>query len=310
MQENLSQHRTSVKAVILVFTLAMCIFGAWNFHSQWTSDLRTDGVRWIFARGFLIADNVPHGSAAEAAGIQKGDRLVSINFKPVRLPQDVGKTLQDGAVPGKPFQYEIVRGNESFIRLLTPTRKASTFYFYLSCVGFGILAIGLFAFLKSRSRSFALHFYFLCLAFYGTYVFSPTGAFNSLDWAFFWADEVFLLVLPPLFLHYAFFFPGRTSWIPRGRVQLLYLPSLFLLAARIVVTLMYYFNPQSTLIATIDGYLAFENVELLYMFIGLFSGVVVLFLSYAKSEDIIQRKQLKLVLAGMVAGFGPSACSG
>ena len=58
---------------------------------------------------------------------------------------------------------------------------------------------------------------------------------------------------------------------------------------------------------TTEGYRAFENLEIYYLFIGLLAGVVLLFLSYARSQDVIQRKQLKLVLAGIVAGFGPFA---
>ena len=305
MNENLSEHRRAVKAGILAFTIVMIVLGILNFQEQWTSDVKSDGVHWVYFRGALVADSVGVGSAGEASGLEKGDILRNINFKPVLFPQDVGKILRDNEIPGKPFQYEIERNGETFVRLVTPLRKSGNFYFFLASVGFIILAIGLYAFLKSRSRSFALHFYFLCLAFFGAYVFSPTGKLNPLDWTFFWGDVVFLLLLPPLFLHFAFYFPGRAAWNPRGRVHWLYLPSLFLLSARILVTLFYYFTPKSTLMPTVEGYLSFENIELSYMFLGLFGGVIVLFLSYLRSNDIIQRKQLKLVLAGIVAGFGP-----
>lgn len=305
MTENLGEHRRLVKGAILAFTIAMVVLGVLNFHEQWTSNIKTDGIHWMYLRGNLVADGVGAGSAGELSGIQKGDVLRSINFKPVLFPQDVGKILRDSAIPGKPFQYEIVRGGESFVKLLIPQKKSSHFYYYLASVGFIILAIGLYAFLRSRSRSFALHFYFLCLAFYGAYVFSPTGRFDPLDWTFYWGDAVFLLLLPPLFLHFAFYFPGRATWNSHGRVHLLYLPSILLLSARILVTLFYYFQPQSTGMLTIEGFLSFENIELSYMFLGLLAGVVVLFLSYMRSDDIIQRKQLKLVLAGVVAGFGP-----
>ena len=111
-----------------------------------------------------------------------------------------------------------VRGNDSFVALVTPKVRANSFYFYLASVGFVILAIGVFAFLKSHSRSFALHFFFLCLAFFGAYVFSFTRKLDTLDWIFFWGDEVFLLLLPPLFLHFAFYFPGQRQWISRDRL--------------------------------------------------------------------------------------------
>jgi PAS domain S-box-containing protein len=137
------------------------------------------------------------------------------------------------------------------------------------------------------------------------YVFSSTGKLDAPDWFFLWADVVFLLLLPPLFLHFALYFPGKQHWITREKLFFLYLPSMLLVAARLLFTLFYRFNPESTLLASIQGYESFENLEILYVVLGLSAGVIVLFLSYLKSEDIIQRKQLKLVIAGMIAGFGP-----
>src|SRR5262249_46092882 len=155
------------------------------------------------------------------------------------------------------LQYEIAHGSETYVRLVKPEPKYNNFYFYLASVGFVILAIGIFAFLKSRSRAFALHFYCLCLAFFGTYVFSPTGALDTKDWIFFWADEAFLLALGPLFLHFALFFPENRPRIPRDKVVFLYVPALFLLTVRLVFTLFYYFWPHTTIVPTIEGYLAF-----------------------------------------------------
>ena len=308
MKETLEQHTTAVKGAILLFTIAIALLGLSNLISQKDFEGKTDGAVWIFSRGMLIAEEVPGGSPAAKSGITEGDQLRSINFQPVLFPQDVGKILHEEGNSGKPLQYEVVRGTESYVKLVTPEKKSNSFYFYLAAVGFVILAIGLTAFLKSTSRSFALHFYWLCVAFFGTYAFSPTGSFDRLDWFFFWADEVFLLMLPPLFFHFACYFPGKNQqWIPKDKLFLIYIPSLFLLAVRISFTLYYYLRPDSTLMLTTEGYRAFENLEIYYLFTGLLAGVVLLFLSYVRSEDIIQRKQLKLVLAGVIAGFGPFA---
>jgi two-component system NtrC family sensor kinase len=308
LNETLRQHTALVKTTLVLFTIAIAILGVSNLVAQKNYDGKSDGIDWVFSRGGLIAEEVPSGSPGARAGIAEGDQLRSINFRTVLLPQDVGKIIQEESVSGKPIQYEIVRGSESYVKLLTPEKKSNSFYFYLATVGIVILAIGLTAFLKSRSRSFSLHFYWLCVAFFGTYVFSPTGAFDKLDWFFFWADEVFLLMLPPLFFHFACYFPGKNEqWIPKDKLFLIYIPSLFLLSVRIAFTLFYYLSPDSTLMLTTEGYRAFENLEIYYLFTGLLAGVVLLFISYARSQDIIQRKQLKLVLAGVVAGFGPFA---
>ena len=305
MNDPLTQHRKSVKVLVLLFTLAIAALGVANLVSQWNNDVKTDGVRWVFSSGALVADDVVIGSAGDLAGVRRGDVLRNINFQPVLFPQDVAKILNESSQQAKPFQYEIATGTELSVKLVVPTRRWNSFYFYLAGVGFVILAIGLFAFLKSRSRSFAFHFFWLCMAFFGAYAFSPTGKLDTLDWVFFWADEAFLLALAPVFLHFALYFPERRRWFPREKVFLLYVPSLFLLTARIVLTLFYYFWRDSSWMTTVEGYLAFENVELSYLFAGLLAGIIVLFLSYVNVEDIIHKKQLKLVLAGMVAGFGP-----
>jgi two-component system NtrC family sensor kinase len=301
----LEQHRNSVKLAVIVLTLIMAGLAISNVVSQFESDIKTDGIRWVYSHGQLIADVVSAGSAGSIADIEPGDVLRTINFRPVLLPQDLGRIINDPQNAARPLQYEITRGTETFVKLLIPQEKSSRFYFYLAFVGFVILGIGLFAFLKSRSRSFALHFYFLCLAFFGAYAFSPTGKLDTLDWIFYWCDELFLLVLAPVFLHFALHFPEKRSWFPRDKAIYLYVPSAVFLAAKIAVTLIYYFVRQTTVIATVEGYLAFENIELSYLFLGLFAGVIVLFLSYARAEDIIHKKQLKMVLAGILAGFGP-----
>ncbi|PWT89094.1 MAG: hypothetical protein C5B54_09510 [Acidobacteria bacterium] len=299
------QHGKAVKSGIILLTLVMVTLGVLNMSYQANSQLKTDGVHWTLSHGAVIAVSVPDRSPGDAAGIVPGDRLLSINFHSIHFPQDVGKSLRDYPIGDKPFQYEVLRNDEAIIKLVTPHHKVNSFYFYLASVGFGILGIGFFAFLRSKSRHFALHFYFLCLAFFGTYAFSPTGKLDALDWTFYWIDAVFLVLIPPLFLHFSLYFPGKREWIPEKKLVFFYVPSMMFVMARVASHLLYFFWPQSPIVPTVEGYLAFENLELGYLFLGLLAGIVVLFLSYARSEEITQRKQLKLVLAGIVAGFGP-----
>src|ERR1041385_436904 len=90
-----SQHRNSVKIAIILLTLVMGTLGVFNLISQGSSQLKTDGVHWVFSEGNLIADSVPQNSAGDAAGIEPGDRLISVNLRIVHFPQDVGKILRD-----------------------------------------------------------------------------------------------------------------------------------------------------------------------------------------------------------------------
>ena len=84
-----------------------------------------------------------------------------------------------------------------------------------------------------------LHFFWLCLAFFGAITFSFNGRLDRLDWFFYWTDVVSILLLPPLFLHFTLVFPERPrSWVrsPMGRslLPLLYLPAALLGLARVV----------------------------------------------------------------------------
>ena len=78
--EGKSADSKSVKALVLVFALAMATLGALNFAAQWNAKPVTDGVKWIFFRGVVVADSVTHDSAGSIAGIDKGDQLIAINF--------------------------------------------------------------------------------------------------------------------------------------------------------------------------------------------------------------------------------------
>jgi len=89
-----------------------------------------------------------------------------------------------------------------------------------------------------------LHFFWLCVAFFGVFTFSFNGPFDRLDWVFYWGDAVAFALLPPLLLHFTMVFPERPSDEPSERssderlasilVPLMYLPALALGAARVI----------------------------------------------------------------------------
>ncbi len=117
LKESLGQHTKSVKVLILIFTLAIATLGAMNFAAQWNSKPVTDGVKWIFFRGVVVADTIASGSAGDDSGIQKGDQISAINLRKVRIPQDVGAIAEKEMAANRPLQYDLVRGDESFVVL-------------------------------------------------------------------------------------------------------------------------------------------------------------------------------------------------
>src|SRR5207237_10707053 len=90
-----------------------------------------------------------------------------------------------------------------------------------------------------------LHFFWLCVAFFGAFTFSFNGPFDRLDWVFYWGDAVAQALLPPLLLHFTLVFPERPTERRMYRqsmarafgsaalVPLIYLPALLLGATRV-----------------------------------------------------------------------------
>ena len=101
------------------------------------------------------------------------------------------------------------------------------------------LVVGAAVRLRRPGDQATLHFFWLCLAFFGTFTFSFNGRLDRLDWVFYWADAVSILLLPPLFLHFTLVFPERPrSWLRSSLgpalLPLLYAPALLLGLARVV----------------------------------------------------------------------------
>jgi hypothetical protein len=84
-------------------------------------------------------------------------------------------------------------------------------YFLLAGVGTFTLLVGGAVRLRRPRDPATLHFLWLSVAFFGVFTFSFSGRLDRLDWVFFWADEVSILALPPLFLHFTLVFPERSS---------------------------------------------------------------------------------------------------
>ena len=65
------------------------------------------------------------------------------------------------------------------------------------------------------------------------------GRLDRLDWAFYWADHVSQLILPPLFLHFAVVFPSRPTWFRGSRWRkafpLTYVPAFALIGGLIAL---------------------------------------------------------------------------
>ena len=82
-------------------------------------------------------------------------------------------------------------------------------YFVLAAVGLFTLLVGASVRLRRPRDQATLHFFWLCVAFFGAFTFSFNGPFDRLDWVFYWGDAIAMALLPPLLLHFTLVFPER-----------------------------------------------------------------------------------------------------
>src|ERR1700704_6683464 len=120
---------------------------------------------------------------------------------------------------------------------LAPAPRGSSMYFVLAAVGLFTLLVGASVRLRRPGDQATLHFFWLCVAFFGVFSFSFSGPLDRLDWAFYWGDAIGFPLLPPLLLHFTLVFPERPSSRAireSALVPLIYAPAFALAIARIV----------------------------------------------------------------------------
>src|SRR4029077_1829579 len=92
---------------------------------------------------------------------------------------------------------------------LAASPQTGSMYYVLAAVGLFTLLVGASVRLKRPRDQATLHFFWLCVAFFGAFTFSFSGPFDRLDWAFYWGDAMASALLPPLLLHFTLVFPAR-----------------------------------------------------------------------------------------------------
>jgi len=136
--------------------------------------------------------------------------------------------------------------------------------------------------------------------------FSFSGKLDTLDWVFYWGDVVAMLLLPPLFLHFALMFPERPdSWARsdsgRPLLPLLYSPALLLGAARVASTIRLGGEGE-----VLTGVLAVvERGELLYFVGSLIGGLWIMMRALTRVRSVTSRRQLRWIVWGTALGALP-----
>jgi PAS domain S-box-containing protein len=285
-----------------------------------------DGVLWGSRIEGVTAVEVAAGSPGARAGIQRGDLLLAVNGAPVHTPADVVEHQHSGQ-EGTRLTYTLVRlGTHQLTDVaLAPAPRGSSMYYVLAAVGLFTLLVGTSVRLKRPRDQATLHFFWLCVAFFGAFTFSFTGPFDRLDWVFYWGDAVAQALLPPLLLHFTLVFPER-PWVGFSRapnasgysrawskrpglrtsdalVPLIYLPALVLGAARVIAL----GRGSSNGDLFSRGVEALDRLEPVYLLVCAVAALAVLVRGFRQITSPTARRQLRWIAWGTALGVGPFA---
>jgi two-component system NtrC family sensor kinase len=267
-----------------------------------------DGVFWAERSEGITAAEVASDSAAGKAGIQRGDVLVAVNGNPVETRAEVLE-YQHLAREGTRLTYTLLRlGDQRALDVsLAPVAPPGSMYFVLAAVGLFTLLVGAGVRLRRPHDQATLHFFWLCVAFFGAFTFSFNGPFDRLDWTFYWGDAVAQAVLPPLLLHFTLGFPQRPPWRTtrpmRAVLPLVYLPAILLIGVRIMIVAGGR-EDGALLSRAVD---VLDRVEPAYLFGCAAAAIVVLARAFGEITSLTGRRQLRWLAWGTALGVGPFA---
>ena len=266
-----------------------------------------DGVLWADRSEGVMAVEVAAGSPAATAGIKSGDVILAINGAPIERRDEVEAYQRDGA-EGTRLSYTLARlGTRQAVSIsLALVPHSSSMYFVLAAVGLVTLLVGGAVRLRRPGDQATLHFFWLCVAFFGAFTFSFNGPLDRLDWVFFWGDAVAMALVPPLLLHFTLEFPERPTRSRPNWTDLLpiaYVPAVALIVAKVVLVMRGAADGQA-FSRSID---VVERAEHVYLVICTAASVGVLIHAFGQIKSETGQRQLRWIAWGTALGVGPFA---
>ena len=284
-----------------------------NIYVRATWSEMEDGVYWELAGEDVTATRVAKGSPADRAvpdPLKPGDILFAVGTTEIHSVRQVIDILHK-ARRGDDLTYTIGRNAQQLLQLqVAPIPAGSRVLFYvLAAVGLFSLVVGAAVRFRRPDDDATLHFFWLTVAFCGVLGFSFSGRLDTLDWVFYWGDVTSMLLLAPLFVHFALMFPDRPdSWARgdsgRAVLPLLYLPGLLLGGAR-VATLLRSGRHGEMLTSALT---LVERGELAYLALGLVTGLAITVKALGRVRSVTARRQLRWIVGGTALGAIPFAC--
>jgi two-component system NtrC family sensor kinase len=288
--------------------VALLCLAALNIQQRASWSEMEDGVLWKVSGGEVAAAEIAKGTAAERAGLQRGDVLLAIGDREIQRVDDVVQVLHTSR-PGSTLHYLVMREKvrqQATVDVAPVPSSPLALYFALAAVGVFSLLVGASVRLRRPDHQATLHFFWLTVAFFGVMAFSFTGKLDALDWTFYWGDLTAQLLLPPLFLHFALVFPDRPdAWVRsdtgRSLVNAIYLPGLLLGAVSVAAVMNG--GTHGDMLTRLASYV--QYAQLLYLAITLVTGLVIMVRALRMVRSVTARRQLRWIVWGTALGSVP-----
>jgi len=290
------------KSPILSLFLALVTFsvvlgGFASFERKRSSFERLD-FDFHWRNGMIVVDRTEPDSGAERAGLRAGDEILLVGGVPAGELDGLKKTLRNVE---QPIGLLVARGSEHFsLTYRPPELRVDYRYLFLTFIGFLYLAIGLFTAFRGAREESVLFFLVSLLAFI-VYVYSPAGRVDGIYKTLFLVEELGLVFLPPLSLHFFLRFPRpllSRKWVTAA----LYVPPLLLALWNIDLLVLgnrFALAPAGKSFALIDRW------EMAHFAIYFTLALVALTYTYRTAALAGQRKQIKWIYLGVGLGFTP-----
>ncbi len=316
--------RVTTRTLLLLFLAFLALAGgAFNLRDRMNQKpVLTDGVVWRDdARLGVVAERVEPNSPAAMADVRAGDILIGISttgaepFEEVDSAEHVQIYLdqaKDQIRLGSPLTlgYWIERRNDAGdttiregiadLDSLLVVEPHTVRGLYLAFVGLIYLGIGLYVLLKQGRAPYVTPFFLICLLAFIAHFYSPTQELRTqFDKGIDLADTIALILLSPLFVHFAAIYPVRYHLFSRRRWQgiWLYAPAILLVAVEVCLRFSWLRKLLPIPPANLRDFLS--HTEIFIFSASILISSLLLIRTFKRSRSIVVRQQLKWVIWGL-----------
>ncbi|MEM1248324.1 MAG: ATP-binding protein [Acidobacteriota bacterium] len=247
--------------------------------------------------GEAVAGAFLVGWADPSTGLQAGDQILLVQGEQITSGAALRRALEARSVS----EVMVLRGQKlEPVQYTLPPLDWDVSYLVLVLIGGSYIFIGLYTLVRRQNRQVAL-FHLWCLASGAFCLWTAVPPFDALDRLLVVLEDIALLVLPPLTLHFFLTFPHRLS--RRRFVPFLYLPAAVLAAFQFDLML----ASGRYISGGLDArkIVLFNRLELFALVAFAFAAVGALCLRLANSTQWEEKRQIGWIALGTTAGYLP-----